>query len=458
MRIKDIVQEGEVIHVDFNPWLRDREQQDPDDLDSDPLGRREDPALDRQLKKLAAFWHFNNEDPAIERRLARMGWEIGYSDSWDEDDPEIFVTALGDHQGISTRVWWESELYALESVTEVYPTDTVTVDRSQPFNMGHLRRLQSLRKERLPSGFYGSVSATKDPGTVIKSLHSVTDTDSDGFHIWIKAVQNLHQRGVDNAYFPAVYEIKLRRDSLGQTRPQYQLQSLKTLDELPLETIKAIVERLFDLDRYGNYDLQKAVDLIDRDGWDSNERIRWRQEHRTKYDLTDGLVDMVRLAYKGAIQTEDEELARALKYLKALYLRNQHTVRLDLHSGNFLARLGPGGAQLVIADPFSDHRVGDPEPWRGAAERRKELEQRARDRRAPKPVKTFVLLAPVQSTPVVYPLRTVELKRFTAQNRLQAESISVRWQQSQEGQDRLRELKVNWWDVYVKEVPEDEAK
>jgi hypothetical protein len=338
-----------------------------------------------------------------------------------------------------------------ESVTEVYPTDTVTVDRPQPFNMGHLRRLQSLRKERLPSGFYGSVSATKDPGTVIKSLHSVTDTDSDGFHIWIKAVQNLHQRGVDNAYFPAVYEIKLRRDSLGQTRPQYQLQSLKTLDELPLETIKAIVERLFDLDRHGNYDLRWTVDVIDRDSWDS------RDEPRLRYDLTDGLVELIRLAYKGTIQTEDEELARALKYLKALYRRNQHTVRLDLHSGNFLARLGPGGAQLVIADPFSDDRVGDPEPWRGAAERRKELEQRARDRRAPKPAKTFVLMAPVQSTPVVYPLRTIELKRFTAQNRLQAESISVRWQQSPEGQAKLRDLKVNWWDVYVKEVPKDEA-
>jgi len=102
---KSNIDEGDVIlHPRYKAQKERLEQQIADFMKLSSAGIDED-----KLKRLAAFWWNNDESPAIEKLLARMGWEIGQDEGYD-DEPGAFVVQIGDEDGHSFLSWSPDDL------------------------------------------------------------------------------------------------------------------------------------------------------------------------------------------------------------------------------------------------------------------------------------------------------------------------------------------------------------
>lgn len=333
---------------------------------------------------------------------------------------------------------------------EIYPTQRINRQRSEPYSPTHIDRLRDLRLDRLPSGVFGSASPSREPGEVIKSLHRPSRLDYDGFHQWMVAVQHLHQQGIDNPYFPAVYEIKVTKDPRGHSRPQYRLQRLQELKSVPEAVLAAMFRRMFS-DTIISPRLKDYLDQADRSVETGDEDPALLRSELAKH---------IKSAVEGkprfieAIQ--DPELAQAVKFLRIIAQRRGLTV--DLHSGNILVRPGPGGAQLVIADPFSDSdsHSSQPRDWWDPDERRdlKNRSQSRRERLARKPYEriswgdyTVYYHDPQDDS------QHITVRQFRARNEEHAMALHRQWRRSPEAEQMAKKLGLSVTDFMFKNTP-----
>jgi len=100
------LQEGDVIlHPHFKAQQQEKERLDQLIADY----QKQAAAEEADLKRLATFWWNNDESPEVEQLLARMGWEIGQDEGYD-DEPGAFVVQIGDEDGDSFLSWSPDEL------------------------------------------------------------------------------------------------------------------------------------------------------------------------------------------------------------------------------------------------------------------------------------------------------------------------------------------------------------
>jgi hypothetical protein len=215
-------------------------------------------------------------------------------------------------------------------ILEQYDTVRKEKTRQQAFNYDSLNRLGNADNRRGGAGWYSrGVPHPTDPHTFIKSTKYTSKLNNDAFHKYVEMITALRKKGIENPYFPAVYEIKITRDPNQSTRPQYHLQALKNFREFDKAALVGMYERMF-----GNYD-----ELDDTD---------------TEYDIWRLICNNCKEAaeskkYGGIV---DDQLKQALKYVGVLYRKYKYD--LDMHSGNFMIRATSTGPQLVITDPVSD--------------------------------------------------------------------------------------------------------
>lgn len=223
-------------------------------------------------------------------------------------------------------------------ILEQYDTRRSERRRERPYDYDQLNSLRG--RKSAASGWYSrAVPHPQDPHTFIKSTKLTSHLHDDAFHKYMEMVVGLHKRGIDNPYFPAVYEMKITRDPAGNTRPQYHLQALQQHTDYDVEALRGMAERMF-----------KDPELIvtDQDGVNS----AWGNICRVlKYAVED----------QNFKHLKDPDLIRALKYIQALMQKNKGW-DLDMHSGNFLIRGTSTGPQLVITDPVSDSGRSIPSP------------------------------------------------------------------------------------------------
>lgn len=334
-------------------------------------------------------------------------------------------------------------------IHEIYPTQRINRQRSQPYDPDHIDRLRDLRQDRLPSGVFGSASPTRDPGEVIKSLHRPSRLDWDGFHQWMVTVQRLHQQGIDNPYFPTVYEIKVTRDPRGNTRPQYRLQKLLDIDDVPPAAVAAIFRRIFSVEELAvDQELAQADDSIENRGKD-------QAGFYIKMELARHIQAAVKGLPKIVSAIRDPEFLRAAKILKLIADRRGFSI--DLHSGNILMRPGPGGAQLVIADPFSDgDRVSQPVDWWNPRERR-DLANRSQSRRERLAAKPYQRISWGDYTvyyadPQDYS-RKIPVRQFRARNDDHAGALHHQWRRSPEAERMAKDLGLSVFDFMMTNTP-----
>jgi len=100
------LQEGDVIlHPRFKAQQQEKERLDQLIADY----QKQAAAEEADLKRLATFWWNNDESPEVEQLLARMGWEIGQDEGYD-DEPGAFVLRIGDEDGHSFLSWSPDDL------------------------------------------------------------------------------------------------------------------------------------------------------------------------------------------------------------------------------------------------------------------------------------------------------------------------------------------------------------
>jgi hypothetical protein len=103
---KSNIEEGDVIlHPRFKAQQQEKERLDQLIADY----QKQAAAEEADLKRLATFWWNNDESPEVEQLLARMGWEIGQDEGYD-DEPGAFVVQIGDEDGDSFISWSPDEL------------------------------------------------------------------------------------------------------------------------------------------------------------------------------------------------------------------------------------------------------------------------------------------------------------------------------------------------------------
>ncbi len=217
-------------------------------------------------------------------------------------------------------------------VIEQYTTKRGERQRDQPYSYDYLRKLSREKNDDdNSSGWYSrAVPHPRDPHTFIKSTKYTSYLNDDAFHKYIEMVVNLHKKGIDNPYFPAVYEIKITRDNEKKTRPQYHLQALQKPQLYDVEALKGMAERMF-------HDPERIADSQHSD-------VVWSSIcSAVKYAVQDNDVKPIK----------DTELLQAVKYIRALKRTNPDW-DLDMHSNNFMIRGTSVGPQLVITDPVSD--------------------------------------------------------------------------------------------------------
>lgn len=214
-------------------------------------------------------------------------------------------------------------------------------DRSVPWNLMQRGYIRQQRRDRLPSGVYGAVIPTKEPGVVDRSEHvpRTPDRPPDGFHQWIEAVTDQQNRGEANTYLPMVYEVRVTRDPQGRQRNQYRLQGLHSWESLPLRTMLSLVQR----ELRGYKDPPPDMEAGDP------KRLR----ARLWSDLIIELRSALRSGDYGRIRSND--LADALEMARQLVSDDPDGQLFpDLNRSNAMIRLTSTGPQLVITDPVAN--------------------------------------------------------------------------------------------------------
>ncbi len=223
-------------------------------------------------------------------------------------------------------------------IIEQYDTVRKEKQRNTAFNYDYLNRLGTSKgadsKGRGQGWYSRGVPHPTDPHTFIKSTKLTSKLRDDAFHKYIEMVVSLRRKGIENSYFPTVYEIKITKDPNDSTRPSYHLQALNQYRDYEPEVLAGLAGRLFK-----NFEQHQEKDSDLR---------------KHSYSIWSYICNECRSAVEygeyGNIQ--DEELAAALRYIRALQKKNRYDV--DMHSGNFLLRGSSTGPQLVISDPVSD--------------------------------------------------------------------------------------------------------
>lgn len=253
------------------------------------------------------------------------------------------------------------KLYEIQTIT---PKDLRYRKVHQPIEDIHA---QWSRARRQPghthhgTGAYASVySSEKDPGTVekIASANRARQLSDDGYYLYLDMLSH-NERMQNNPYFPKIYSLKSWKDpKTYKAIYSVKMEKLVPLSKLSLEQIEAIGERIF-----SNFDqIKKEIyEKAKKHGY-KNPKSPGRalgssdREYFEDYKIKDlalwYIAHYINSAINSGVTTYiiDPQLRQAVALIRGILVKREQRMD-DLHQENIMARLGPGGAQLVITDP-----------------------------------------------------------------------------------------------------------
>ena len=218
-------------------------------------------------------------------------------------------------------------------ITEIIEPQEVEKKSYRDFNPDISRQTQaSIELDRDNYGRYAKGTPDrKDPLTFRKTPHQPSKLEQDAYYQYVKAAAPLMK---SNPYFPRVYKITVNKDSLGQTKPSYNLETLhpnivnpqgdqqQIAHEQQVQALEAVMDRMFvEVPK-----LQTGKSGLGR----YLETIAQEQDYSN---------------------VKDPKLVQALELINSV--AEKGSFNWDLHAGNIAFRLTSFGPQLVLMDPLS---------------------------------------------------------------------------------------------------------
>lgn len=216
--------------------------------------------------------------------------------------------------------------------------DTKVTDHTTGLNLKvpHLDRRE--RERVLGRGIANVVLKNKrDPHTVLRHNSNLENTSQDSSNVYYQWLVDTRAYN-DNPYFPRIYDKTIISDKTGKKLIKHEIEKLKSIESLPIETIRGLTRNLFD---------DKAINQILRH---TAGRQSWQEMddyERALIILLNGIEEV----FHGSLSSQDDNLNAALKTANELSHKNFFSGS-DLHRGNVMVRLTPHGPQLVLTDPI----------------------------------------------------------------------------------------------------------
>lgn len=201
---------------------------------------------------------------------------------------------------------------------------------SAGFDMAKLKK----QKDDIPDDYkdVGSYAKGKqnptDPHMYRKTSHMPSDLGVDAYHNYIMDVAH---KMAENPYLPRIYNITIRTDKNGDSRPSYDMEKLHDPKSVDMDSIIAMGDRMF-----------KRFDPPDGELMhDSDDVMEYISAHIDEaFDSGD---------YRNI---KDKSLIDAIDLIRDVKKKGKFYG--DMHPGNFLIRITSKGPQLVLIDPLHD--------------------------------------------------------------------------------------------------------
>lgn len=191
----------------------------------------------------------------------------------------------------------------------------------------------------VPGGAYAwGKEDPKDPHMFRKKWRMPADLQKDAYFNYIADVVLPNQ---DNPFFPRIYDVILKTDTRGRTKPDVRMEKL-----VPYDTIE----------NNSKYDPEIMNSMLDR-----------YFVHHAGGEV--GFIEQIKencFRYKRYKNIRDPHLREAAKLINDFIDRSSELFELDIHKSNVMFRVGPTGPQLVFTDPAQDHGasiIGDYNPF-----------------------------------------------------------------------------------------------
>jgi hypothetical protein len=219
----------------------------------------------------------------------------------------------------------------LHEVAAALPrTTTRTVD--------DVRRAAARSGERLGVGYYGSAYDRSSDISGVKKVARAgenNDLTNDGYVAFVERIMSKH-----NPYFPQVSELKKYKNK-----------------ETGREFFTINIEKLVDLTKVDDRHLAVMYERITGEQFTdkmSKRKSMFGDDKMVRRQLPDLIASIVENAVYGDTSIAsivDPQLRDAIRILAGM---RRQGWGVDMHEGNFMCRMTPYGAQLVITDPFTE--------------------------------------------------------------------------------------------------------
>jgi hypothetical protein len=218
---------------------------------------------------------------------------------------------------------------------EIVDTNFKTTELPSAFDKDEMRREKDKNRSDKSSGAYAKVDVGDDePFTAKKKYHEpMKDVVQDAYYVYIKTIADQHL-AEKNPYFPRVYDVEIEKDSSGEVRPIFRMETLTSASEFDDKTLYALGDKIFN-----HFERMLPTESP------SSYQLRYSIAHAMTRIMANESYDRIK----------DSKLESALKFIKNLVDKNEN-FRLDLHFENFMIRPTSHGPQLVLTDPVANQR------------------------------------------------------------------------------------------------------
>lgn len=232
---------------------------------------------------------------------------------------------------------------------------------------GQKKMRDSKNTEMLGQGSYGQAVGHKNrPNSVIKS-GVIENYETDGYLRYIRTIGKL---AASNPYFPRVYDIKVFKNDDGNDMYTAEIEKLVPMEKVDVQSVIAMGERaFFGFEKEANASMRETYSHKQGKGspegrknrpepkydWIPQGPVMQKATQIDQHKIVSLLAEMLQEAIKNNMTiVKDPLLKQALMVVKKLSRDSNSRLPkyIDIHGSNVMARMGPGGSQLVITDPL----------------------------------------------------------------------------------------------------------
>jgi len=182
-----------------------------------------------------------------------------------------------------------------------------------------------------------------DPHMFQKYNHTPLAKDAvDGYDVFIRY---LITHDIDNPHFPNVYNVKKINDQDTSYITKFDVEKLLGYKQVSVAELLVILDTSFNHDEY----TAKWIKELESN-MENFKEGDWLYDHKLG-ELADSIASRIDFCLHDLKSARSGSLKQAIKVLNTI--RNEESLRVDIHRENVMFRRTGHGLQLVINDPFS---------------------------------------------------------------------------------------------------------